>query len=690
MLTNEMKPNNALFKVVQSPLQSLKRLRHDEDGAMTIMTFFILMLMLMMGGIGVDIMRQEMHRAKLQANLDAAVLAAASAPYPSGLDEDGRSEAAENLVKDHFKKAGLEDYLNTFKEGDVRITATTSKVTASANQTLDTHLMRLSGVKELEAAGLSTAQTGVQQLEIALVIDVSGSMASGSWNESRLDAVKSAAKEFVTQIIDNSGGHVAISIVPYSFNSAPQKALYDALNANTTHHYSRCLTFHEDDFEDAYIDPNRAYAQTIYTSVDYSSWNNADFGTVGEGNVLNSSSSAYNASCYADPRFEILAYSSDEADLHDKIDALAPAGGTSSEMGVKWGAALLDPKFSSVGNALKTNAQTIPLTDENGVLTGTRNMTVNSALTTIPEDYNSSRAMKIMIIMGDGANSNSYVLEDPNRLLDPDVPENHASNDYRGPNSNLYLLNEPRAAETEMVFVRAVHVYGYTSDQEWRCSRYWYWSCEYEEVEVSGAGTGLPEPSFYLYSPTRNRYLRLDPEDDFATGEEFTPSEFNDKIEDLPEHTGILSDLSGNFDVAVDTFDLAEETIDKVEENYAEEGDKFYERFSWEEAWGLMTPYEYADITGDWGAYDQYNSRSRNRLTSDEKNARMVDVCDAANKERVRIYTIAFELGEEDSASEELEKCATISANHYNSTKLNISQTFGSIAANVLSLKLTQ
>ena len=317
-------------------------------------------------------------------------------------------------------------------------------------------------------------------------------------------------------------------------------------------------------------------------------------------------------------------------------------------------------------------------------------MTVDNALTKIPEDYKSSRAMKIMIIMGDGANSNSYVLEDPNGLLDPDVPESHAINDYRGPDSNLYLLHEPGLPKTEMVFIRAVHIWGYTSNQEWLCSSYWYWSCEYEEVEVPNTEVGKPEPAFYVYSPTRDRYIKLDSKNSFSAEAEFTQTEFDAKIATLPEHDGVLSDLSGSFDVAVDTFDLAEETIEKVEEEFPQPSDKFYERFSWEEAWGLMTPYEYGDITGDWGAYNQYNYQSSSRLTKSEKNARMVDVCDAANAERVTIYTIAFELGEEESASEELEKCASIPANHFNSTSLNISQTFGAIASNVLSLKLTQ
>lgn len=659
-----------------------KRFRQDEAGGATILTLYLLFIILLIASFGIDIMRQEMHRAKLQANLDAAVLSAATVPY----DDDPETPDAEDRIKDHFKKAGLEHALHDIEEGDIVVTEASAKVSASASETLDTHLMRLTGVETMSAAAASTARTSVQQLEISLVLDVSGSM-SGE----RLDEVEDAAKNFVTQILNNSeGGKVAFSIVPYSFNTAPPKAIYDALSANTTHHYSRCLTFDDSDFEDPFIDPDRNYAQTIYTSVDYNSWNNASFGTVGNGDIEASASSAYNASCYADPRFEILAYSSNEADLHDKIDGLIAAGGTSYDMGVKWGAALLDPKFQSVAEALQTNTQDILVFDEDGSLNTTRTILVDSDFETLPESYSSPKAMKIMVVMGDGANSSGYVLRDPNRLLDPDVTENHAINDYRGPDSNLYMLNEPGEPETEEVFRRAVHIWGYTSQEEWLCDAYWYWNCEYDTVEVPGTANGLPEPSFYLYAPSSNQYIKLDSDNSFSEGERFSQSEFNTKIDELTEVNGTLTDLTASFDVAIDTLDLADETIDFVEENYPDSEDTFYERFTWEEAWGLMTPYEYGDITGDWGAFDQYNYQSSDRLTGSEKNSRMEDVCNAAEREGVTIYSIAFEMGEEDTAAEELEKCASAPANHFVSTALDINQTFGAIAANVMALKLTQ
>lgn len=126
--------------------------RRDEEGSMIIMTLFIFMFMMVMAGLGIDTMRHEMERARLQATLDSAVLAGAKAPF--GKDP-------EVIVKDYFAKADMTKYLNPFKEGDVSNTLNSSKVAATASMTMDTYLMKLSGVKSLSATAAATAETRI-------------------------------------------------------------------------------------------------------------------------------------------------------------------------------------------------------------------------------------------------------------------------------------------------------------------------------------------------------------------------------------------------------------------------------------------------------------------------------------------------------------------------------------------------
>ena len=79
-------------------LRAVNRFRKDEDGSLIIFGMIIFLLMLMIGGMAVDLMRHERMRTELQQTLDRSVLAAAS------LTQDLDAEA---VVRDYFAKADL-------------------------------------------------------------------------------------------------------------------------------------------------------------------------------------------------------------------------------------------------------------------------------------------------------------------------------------------------------------------------------------------------------------------------------------------------------------------------------------------------------------------------------------------------------------------------------------------------------
>ena len=109
----------------------LARFGKDESGVMTMFGIMMLMMMLLVGGIGVDLMRNEMERTRLQSTVDRAVLAAAD------LDQ---TRDPELVVADYFDKAGMSSYLSnvTVDEGlNYRI------VMANARTVTPTQFMRL-------------------------------------------------------------------------------------------------------------------------------------------------------------------------------------------------------------------------------------------------------------------------------------------------------------------------------------------------------------------------------------------------------------------------------------------------------------------------------------------------------------------------------------------------------------------
>ena len=64
------------------------------------------LFMLVMAGLGIDMMRYEMERTHLQATLDSAVLAGAGAPIGSEVD-DVKAIIEDYFAKNDMSKRGL-------------------------------------------------------------------------------------------------------------------------------------------------------------------------------------------------------------------------------------------------------------------------------------------------------------------------------------------------------------------------------------------------------------------------------------------------------------------------------------------------------------------------------------------------------------------------------------------------------
>ncbi|WP_101068512.1 pilus assembly protein TadG-related protein [Roseovarius salinarum] len=559
---------------------------HDESGAVTVFSLFVFMMILIAGGIGIDIMRFEMRRADLQNTLDSAVLAGAGT---RGLEPKA-------IVEDYFDKSGLSNYLNPIKDEDVYTTLNATRVEATADMTMPTHLLKFSGVKSMTAVAASTAEKRIPKLEISLVLDVSGSMGSNS----KLNNLKSAAKDFVTTILDNSTpGDTVISIIPFSWSVTPSQGMYDALAVDEKHTYSTCLRFKDKDFNHASLSSGASATsngipvdQMIYTAV-YGGWQN-----------LNSTW----RSCYTDDYMRILPYSNNETALHTAIDALQARGNTSGSQGMKWGAALLDPTF-------RTKGVTGNLIDSGEM---------DASLTTVPADYDQSETLKVVVMMGDGQNTTSYFFD----VSDPE---------YRGKHSDLYNVTY-QEQQFDYGFTKYNKGYHYTDPYYEQYCKYGWFKCFYK-------ATGDVESVYYLRDPDDGDYYNID-QDEWISGQEF-----KDLDQILPGYIGT-------------------------------------EQLDWEEAWGMMSPDYYRDITGNSGPWNDYVGSER--VDGSEKNTRMKNVCAATKNEGVVVYTIGFEISQGGTAERTLKDCASTGAHYYRADGININDAFGSIAGNVVQLRLTQ
>ncbi|WP_323770430.1 Tad domain-containing protein [Antarctobacter sp.] len=190
----------------------LVRFRTREDGNITIFSVMMALLILVISGAAVDIMRFEATRAVLQTNMDRAVLAAAD------LDQVQTSDA---VVADYMLKAGM-DHVLTGSEITYGFNHRTVK--AWGETTIPTFFLKMSGYDELSPPAVSVAEEKISNVEISLVLDISGSM---RYND-RMTKLKPAAQAFVSKVMtDQTEGVTTLNLVPFAGQVNPGDILFD-------------------------------------------------------------------------------------------------------------------------------------------------------------------------------------------------------------------------------------------------------------------------------------------------------------------------------------------------------------------------------------------------------------------------------------------------------------------------------
>lgn len=380
-----------------------KRFAKEEDGAVLVFSLVLFVLMIMMGGIAVDLMRYETTRTTLQNTLDRSTLAAAS--LSQSLDPEA-------VVRDYFAKAGLADYLTAV---NVDEGLNFRQVNAIAMADAEPFFLHMIGINELEAGGASTAEQRINNLEISLVLDVSGSM-SGT----KLANLKIAAKEFVDTVLSSDpDGRIAISIVPYNAQVNLGSVLRAKYTANHDHGVAASNCFE--------VTPGLYSNPHISTSVGISLMAHADISSTNSNtsthlSPTNSSAlpSFSNVHCKTTTANIVRLPSQNIATLKAQIDGLVASGNTSIMAGMKWGLALLDPGARPMFTSLVAGNQ------------------MASVLDGRPFDYDDPEAIKVIVLMTDG----EHVSHD--RVVD--AFKTGASPIYRSTGDGNYSVFHPARA----------------------------------------------------------------------------------------------------------------------------------------------------------------------------------------------------------------------------------------------------
>jgi Flp pilus assembly protein TadG len=461
------RPTDATPSIPASRRHLFHAFARDEDGALVAFGIFLFLMILMVGGIGVDVMHSEMKRTRLQHTLDRAILAAA--------DMD-QTRDAQDVVEDYFDKSNMDGYLTSVTH-DSGLNYRT--VSATANWTHNTNFMKMVGVDTLAVPAAGTAEERIGNIEISMVLDVSGSMGSNS----RLTNLKTAAKQFVQTMDDNTEDDtLSISIVPYAAQVSMPDGVFDHMNVAGENAFANCLNFTSNDYDEAGISPTSSYDRTMHFSWSSSTYDNRD------NNPKSKVNDGYIDCNTASSRESAILQNDTEA-LKTYIDSMHAEGNTSIDVGMKWGTALIDPDFRPVIEQLvDQNEET-----DNGM--------VQKVFADRPYDYGTNESLKIIVVMSDGQNTLQHSIENGYREGDSPVWYNEQEDFYsiylgldEDDKDNDDITQEPMYFwPSEDIYVD--HAYGegaydkteYTETDEclsWKWSRWYGYRCKnYRMIE---------------------------------------------------------------------------------------------------------------------------------------------------------------------------------------------------------------
>ncbi len=370
------------------PLAALARFTRDEGGSLIVFALVLFLLMAMMGGVALDVMKREARQTALMNTLDRATLAAAA--LTQDLDP-------ESVVRDYVNKSGLGVDLQ-----EITVVQSVNGRSVAAKGVVDSNplFLHLIGIDKFDAIGGSAAEQRITNVEIVLVLDVSGSM-SGA----KIANLRTAASEFVqTVLAGDTDNRVSITIVPYNaqVNLGPVlRAKYNAANQHGVANVN-CLELQSTLYGAPGISRTTSIPMAAFADVtngtnqttSYVAWNNSSYAT-----MLTSA-----PFCRNETRNIVRLPSNNVATLQSQINALQAGGNTSITLGMKWGVALLDPTARGMYSELIA-ANQIPAYYEGR-----------------PYDYTDTEAMKVVVLMTDGEH----------------VAHNRINDDYKTGTSPIY------------------------------------------------------------------------------------------------------------------------------------------------------------------------------------------------------------------------------------------------------------
>lgn len=313
-------------------------LRYLKDtGAATAVAFALVVPVVVgSGGMAVDLAMAHMVQKRLSHAIDAAALAAAAS---ASTESDINAKVNDFFYQNYpMSKIGTTYDLTVTLDGD--------DIAVSAKADYDTSFSRLLGIDELTVSAHTRVTREILGLEVAMVLDVTGSMATNN----NIGTLKTASKNFLNILCKNStcSSLVKIGIVPFSaaVNVGPYGL---GKNPNGT------------TYDTAFVNNPSG---TTFDQTRSSKWwgcvlartTPQDTQNTGTGWKWDMYKNPYNSNTNTGcNKSYILPLTNNYSSVSAKIDSLYASGNTLSNLGMVWGYRLLSPEAPFREGALWTD-----------------------------------------------------------------------------------------------------------------------------------------------------------------------------------------------------------------------------------------------------------------------------------------------------------------------------------------------
>ncbi|MDA4845407.1 pilus assembly protein [Hoeflea poritis] len=201
---------------IDSVIPTCRRLTGDRRGNFTMIFGLGVAVIFLAAGVAVDYSTALMNKTRVNNALDAATLATARAIASGDVDPGVADEAEDYLEAVFIANLGVDDLdASNYSLDSITINTTDQSVAATASIAQQFKLLQVGSSEDTITVSSSSAVSyGVSDIEVAMVLDVTGSM-RGTKLSALEDAAELAVKDLLS-INTDAKDYVRISLVPYA------------------------------------------------------------------------------------------------------------------------------------------------------------------------------------------------------------------------------------------------------------------------------------------------------------------------------------------------------------------------------------------------------------------------------------------------------------------------------------------